>query len=364
MQLLSLVEQALLCTLPPTWSIALDHDVPRAGARRGDRPDGAVTITAPDGTKVGVLIECKAAVVPRDVASVAERLHLYANVAAADDRRIGGALLAAPFVSPTTRAQLDKHGLGWFDTTGNFRLRLDRPAVFLDRMGADRSGLRDPSDRLLKSLRGPAAAKVLLELCETPLPMGVRDLAERAEVGVATSARVLDLLDREAVIDREEHGSVIAVRKRALIERWVQDYHVMTSNDVVTTLDPRGLTHALQALSQASTRIAVTGSAAVRAYLPDGVTPVSPLVSLSLYAEDPAGMIEQLRLRAVDRGANVVIMSPYDEVVYARSRVVDGVAFAPPAQVVADLLTGPGRSSEEAEQLMTALGAGDRGWAA
>ncbi|PSL54221.1 transcriptional regulator with AbiEi antitoxin domain of type IV toxin-antitoxin system [Saccharothrix carnea] len=362
MQLLSLVEQALLSTLPRTWSISVDRDLPSGGSRRGYRPDGVATITAPDGAKVGVLIECKAAVVPRDVASLAEQLHLYANTEGSEGRAIGGALLAVPFVSPTTRAQLDVHGLGWFDTTGNFRLRLDRPAVFLDRVGADRSVLRDPADRLLKSLRGPAAAKVLLELCETLLPMGVRDLAERAQVGAATSARVLDLLDREAVIDREEHGSVTVVRKRALIERWVQDYHVMTSNEVVTTLDPRGLNHALQALSKADTRIAVTGSAAVRAYLPDGVTPVSPLVSLSLYAEDPIGLIEQLRLRAVDRGANVLVLRPYDEVVYTKATIVDGIAFAPPAQVVADLLTGPGRSSEEAEQLMAVLGAGDRGW--
>jgi hypothetical protein len=271
-------------------------------------------------------------------------------------------MLAAPFISPTTRAQLDQRGLGWFDTTGNLRLRLNRPAVFLDRAGADRSGLRDPADRLLKSLRGPAAAKVVLELCETSLPVGVRDLAERAQVGAATSARVLELLDREAVIERNEDGALTTVHKRALIDRWTQDYKVMTSNEVIATLDPRGLNHALNALSSVGTGVAVTGSAAARAYLPDDVTPVSPLVSLSLYAGDPIGLMGQLGLRAVERGTNVLVMRPYDEVVYAKSRLVDGVSFAAPAQVVADLLTGPGRSSEEAEQLIAALGSDEQGW--
>ena len=355
------VEQALRSVLPDAWSIASDPQPLLGGPRRVYRPDARLTIAAPDGSRAVVLIECKGVVRPRDVGSVADQLDAYASVAARKGWTVG-AMLAAPFISPTTRTQLDQRGLGWFDTTGNLRLRLDRPAVFLDRAGADRSGFRDPADRLLKSLRGPGAAKAVLELCETSLPVGVRDLAERAQIGAATSARVLELLDREAVIARNENGVVTAVRKRALIKRWTQDYKVMTSNEVMTTLDPRGLSHALKALSTVGTRIAVTGSAAVRAYLPDDVTPVSPLVSLSLYAEDPIGLMGQLGLRTVDRGTNVLVMRPYDEVVYAKSRLVDGIGFAAPAQVAADLLTGPGRSSEEAEQLMAALGARDQGW--
>ena len=45
-------------------------------------------------------------------------------------------------------------------------------------------------------------------------------------VGAATSARVLDLLDRDAVIVRNENGAVIAIRKRALLDRWALDYQV------------------------------------------------------------------------------------------------------------------------------------------
>lgn len=346
-------EQALRSALPAAWSITSDLQ-PSRGGSRAYRPDARLTIAAPDGARAVVLIECKGVVAPRDVASVADQLDAYASAAQEGGWAAGGALLAAPFISPTTRTQLDQRGLGWFDTTGNLRLRLDRPAVFLDRAGADRSS-RDPADRLLKSLRGPAAAKVVLELCETSLPVGVRDLAEQAQVGVATSARVLELLDREAVLERNEDGVVTTVHKRALIDRWAQDYKVMASNEVIATLDPRGLNHALNALSTVGTRVAVTGSAATRAYLSNDVTPVSPLVSLNLYAEDPIGLMGQLGLKAVDRGANVLVIRPYDEVVYAKSRLVDRVSFAAPAQVAADLLTGPGRSSEEAEQLMAAL---------
>jgi hypothetical protein len=319
-------------------------------------------ITAPDGTRAVVLVECKGVIVPRDVFGIAQQIAAYADAAVDREVRVAGAMLVAPFVSPTTRAQLDEHGLGWFDLTGNLRLKLDRPAVFLDREGADRSGFRDPADRLLKSLRGPAAAKVVLELCETVLPVGVRDLAARAEVGPATSARVLELLDREAVIARDGNGVVTAVRKRSLLDRWTRDYKVMTSNEVVATLDPRGLGHALKALPSVGTRIAVTGSAAARVYLPDDVTPVSPLVSLSLYAEEPIELMGQLGLRTVERGTNVLLIRPHDDSVYAKSRRVEGIDYAAPAQVVADLLTGPGRASEEAEQLMAVFESSEPGW--
>jgi hypothetical protein len=136
----------------------------------------------------------------------------------------------------------------------------------------------------------------------------------------------------------------------------------MASNDVIATLDPRGLDHALKALPSADSRVVVTGSAAARAYLPEGMTPASPLVSVSLYTEDPIGLMDQLGLRTVQRGTNVFVLRPYDPVVHATARSVSGVEVAAPAQVVADLLTGPGRSSEEAEQLLSVLAADDPSW--
>lgn len=361
-ELLRAAEETVRSVMPSTWSIVIDHQSVLGRSRAVYQPDALLSIVTPDGTRTAVLIECKGVVAPRDVASVARQLDSYIAAAAQRGLEVGGAIVAAPFISPTTRAHLDQRGLGWFDITGNLRLRLDRPAVFLDRRGADRSGFRDPADRMLKSLRGPAAAKVVLELCETSLPVGVRDLAERAQVGVATSARVLELLDREAVIARTGDGVVTSVHKRSLIDRWAQDYKVLASNDVIAALDPRGLSHALKNLSSVGTRVAVTGSAAARAYLSNDVTPVSPIVSLSLYADDPIGLMDQLGLKAVERGANVLVMRPYDEVVHAKSRRVGGIVYAGPAQVAADLLTGPGRSSEEAEQLMAALGSNEPGW--
>jgi hypothetical protein len=58
----------------------------------------------------------------------------------------------------------------------------------------------------------------------------------------------------------------------------------------------------------------------------------------------------------------VLVVRPFDDVLEKGTRTVAGLRCAAPAQVVADLLTGPGRSSEEAEQLIRVLALDDRGW--
>ncbi|MCK2237055.1 MULTISPECIES: hypothetical protein [unclassified Crossiella] len=336
----------LRATLPNSWLVTTEPD---------SRHDFTVRGLAPDGTTAVFAVQVKNRIEPRDVSRIA---------AAARDRRSGALVMASPFVSPMTRRRLAEEGIGWFDLMGNLRLMIDRPSVFIDRQGADRGPERDPADRRLKSLRGAGSARVVLDLCAEALPIGVRELAERAEVGPATSARVLELLAREAVLDRGAQGQVTAVRKQALIRRWIQDYGLTRSNALSAVIDPRGIGNVLDKLRESRQRYVITGSAAAHAYLPSGVVPVAPLMTLVVYAENPAVLMRAASLRETSRGANMLLGSPFDDLVYARSRTVDGLAYADPAQVVADLLTGPGRAPEEAEQLLATLAAEDASWAA
>jgi len=64
----------------------------------------------------------------------------------------------------------------------------------------------------------------------------------------------------------------------------------------------------------------------------------------------------------VDRGANVVLVEPFDAVVYRGSKLKDRLTYAAASQVVVDLLTGPGRAPEEGESLIQALASKDEGW--
>jgi hypothetical protein len=173
---------------------------------------------------------------------------------------------------------------------------------------------------------------------------------------------VVDLLDRDGIIARGAGKSVATVQKRLLVRRWTDDYGLTSSNEVVSTVDPRGIARTMATLQDREMRYALTASAAIRPYLPPGVLPVAPLANLVLFAQDPSSLARDLGLHRTTKGANVVLIRPFDPVVFARAQRLEGLHYAAPSQVVADLLTGPGRSDQEAEQLMAALAVDDPGW--
>ena len=102
----------------------------------------------------------------------------------------------------------------------------------------------------------------------------------------------------------------------------------------------------------------ITGSAAARRLLPEGTTPVVALRLLALYTNASSTLVDELGLiPAEPTTANTVLAVPQDGEVLAAH-------LAPVALVLADLLTLPGRSDAEAEQLMEALARTDEEWKA
>ena len=92
------------------------------------------------------------------------------------------------------------------------------------------------------------------------------------------------------------------------------------------------------------------------------VAPVAPTRLASIYLEDPVGAAQTLGLREADVGANVVLLQPEDQAVFERVDERDGLACATLPLVVADLLSGPGRSPAEAEALMDWMAAHEEDW--
>ena len=352
-ELLRSLCDALGAALPSTWSLT---SMPET-RKEDSRVDAVLELAAPDGTTSTVLVEAKRVVEPRDVPSVLRRLKSYRDGSQA------AWLVTAPYLSPRVRDLLQQAGVGWFDSTGNLRLQLDRPSVFIDRQGASRSPFTNADDRRLKSLKGPGAARVVRALLDVEAPFGVRALADLAEVGAATSSRVLELLVREGLVDRDENGRVVDVCKLSLARRWSADYGLTASNQVVPMLAARGIDQLLSGLHRYEGTYAITAEAATRPYLPRGQAAVAPLALLTIYVPDATIAAGKLQLRPVDRGANVVLVEPFDSVVLRGARVRDRLTYAAPSQVIVDLLTSPGRAPEEGASLIEALARKDEGWA-
>ena len=337
--------------LPPDWQFAIEEQV-----RVGDlRADATVELKAPDGSHVLLVVEAKRQLATRDVANALEQLELYRE--RMDQPADVVPMLVARYLPASTRARLEQRGAAYADATGNLRLALERPPLFLRDVGASRDPWRGPG-RPRGSLKGPAAARVVRALVDFSPPFTVPELINLSGVSSGATYRVVEFLMEEALIDRAPREAITTVDWRALLERWSQDYGFQQSNTIVSYLQPRGLPALLEALRSArELRYVLTGALAA-----ERLAPYAQPRLATIYVDRFDQAAAQLDLREVDSGANVLLATGDYNVAFERTQNIDGLRFAAPSQVAADLLSAPGRGPSEAQALLDWMGANEPAW--
>lgn len=339
--------QLLQQRLPRGWCAE-----PAPFSRSSTSLDGKIDIHAPGhgAPRVLVWIEAKGRVEPRDVPSLV-----------AQGRRAvppGESLLVgSSFLSPRTRELLVQEDVGYVDLTGNLRIASERPPLFIELEGSDSDPW--PDTRPLRSLKGASAGRVVRALCDFRPPLGVQELARRSATSVGTVSRVVNLLEREALLTRDTRGGVQDVQWPELLRRWARDYSFTGSSQVASYLEPRGLGALQTKLAASAQRYALTGSLAA-----SDLAPIAPPRLATLFAAEPDELVEELGLRPAEAGANVLVARPFDDVVFDRTRQRERLICVAPSQAVADLLTGPGRAPSEAEALLDWMQEHEDAWRA
>ncbi len=332
-------------SLPPTWRVELGPQ--RRAHSRTQWNDAFLEITSADELSGTIAVAVKRNIQPRDVPRLLDQIRRSST----SDRF----LVAAPFVGQRVRELLQDANASYADATGNLRLQLDRPAVFMLLQGAKSDPWREP--RALHSLKGPTAGRVVRALCDFRPPYGVLELAARSQTPAASVSRVVQLLDREALLTRVGRGTIAEVQWPQLIRRWTQDYSLTDSNVIRTFLEPRGLDSLLRKLTTVDRPCAVTGSIAAAR-----VAPIAPSRLAVVYVDDVDRLAKDVGLRRTDSGANVILALPFDSVVFDRAITSDGFTGAALSQVAADLLTSPGRGPAEGEELIRWMEAHEDEW--
>ncbi|MBN1632380.1 MAG: hypothetical protein JW990_21690 [Thermoleophilia bacterium] len=341
----------LTTLVPATWKIE-----ELQFGRVSRRPDATVLITAADGRQATVLIEAKSRLEPKDIDGLIRQLQGYE---VSVSTKAGALVVATPFVSPRARAMIRSAGAGYVDLAGNVLVRVDDPALYIERQGANENP--NPRERPARSLKGPKAAGIVRALIDFRPPLGTRQLAAISGADPGYVSRILNLLDREALVHRKTRGPVEGVDWPELLVRWTQDYSVIDSNLPSSYIDPRGL-QALVARMRglgldAEARCAVTGSLAV-----PRAAATAPGRLAMIYVDDADAWANRLGLTPTETGANVLLLEPLGEVVFERTRVDDGLRCVALSQAVADLLTGPGRNPAEGETLLTWMRQHENEW--
>ena len=339
--------------LPAAWAIERSR---RANVGESSELAGrgtTIALRSPGGTFTTFALEARRSLAPRDVDRLLPEVTRVI-------RELAGnipILIIAPWLSERTQGLLASRDINFIDLTGNARVALDNPALFVSSTGATRNP--KPSPRGQAQVRGPKAGRLVRLLADVRPPYGVGELAAASGLTPGYVSRLLDTLDREGVVERSRRGAVESVDVSGLLQRWAESYDVLRSNDAETFLAPMGAGQALERLSEKAVteRVAITGSfAAVR------LAPVAAPALLLAYCNDPESIANALDLLPADQGANVGLLRPFDPVVWARADENRGLRYVAASQAAVDCLTGTGRMPNEGDALLAWMSEDESRW--
>jgi len=339
LKLLDQAEEAVRDCLESVPALSIKR-IRREPRRDAPRPDIVLTLKTPDGERV-VLVEVKVSGQPRIVRGAVNQLLRYQSKAPD-----ACGVLVAPYISPRSAQICIENGIGYVDLAGNCRLSFS--SVYVQRDGKPNP---IPQRRELRSLYAPRTTRVLRVLLQDPKkPWRLQALAQKAEVSLGQVYNAKKLLaDREWI--RSEVDGFRLVEPGALLREWSQNYTYRknATRDFYSLDAPPAIEGKLAAACRdAAVPYAFTGfSAAAR---------LAPMVRyqrvMAYISGDPTPVVAALSLKEVPSGANVTLLSPYDDGVFYGAAEVNGLRIASPVQVYLDLIGYRGRGEEAATFLL------------
>jgi hypothetical protein len=274
----------------------------------------------------------------------------------------------APYISPVAAAICDQYEVGYLDFSGNCRLAFDQ--VYIRREGFPNKSVQK---RDLRSLYSPKAERVLRVLLSTgKRRWRMQELADEAGVSLGQVANVKKLLaDREwiqtvgtlwamaqATSAAPDYEQLIGFHLRSvddavlpMLTEWAHNYRIERSDaSEYYSLKPIPQVEAeLTAASQnIKARIAFSGfSGAAR------LAPAVRYQRVTAYVlGDLAALSDRVSLKPVTSGANVTLITPYDEGVFYGTREVEDAPIVSPVQLYLDLTQTKGRGEEAASAIL------------
>lgn len=334
--------------LPLGWT-ATETLEPERGSLR---PDLEINLEAPDGRTARLVIEIKQVLERRDIGRIVEQSRSMTT------SPTDVPVVSARYLSTSVREALAEQGLSFVDATGNIRIVVDRPAVFISDRGEDRDPWRMGRPR--GTLKGEPAARVARALLDYGRDWTVRELMAASGSSSGAAYRVLEYLEREELVVKEDKRYRVTDWER-LLRAWSADASFQTTTRVMAFIEPRGVDYFLGKLTQETKfPVAVTGSMAAKEW-----ATYAPAKAAYVYVSSIQEAAEQWALRPNAAAPNVILLEPktVGDVPFVNTvRSQAGYPVAAPPQVAADLLNGPGREPAEGEYLIEWMKSNEERW--
>lgn len=303
---------------------------------------------------VTLLIEVKKSVYPRDVRQILWQLRQFGAL----DRLTGQenaavALLAAESISPGAKDLLRQENVGYYDSGGSLFIPARGAYVFIDKPPP--RTLEKTVGTLFQGKRSHVLHTLLIHHGEW---FRVKDIAELAEVSPATASETLSALERFDWLNSRGKGPTkerCLTQPGGLLDEWARRIadgpKLETRRFYISHTDADSLMRRLaESCIAAGVEYVITMEAAAQRYAPflSSISQVACRLAQSRAAD---AALKKIDARAVDEGANLIVIEPASQGEFLFAEEVDGVQLASPVQVYLDLLRGKGRAKEMAGHL-------------
>lgn len=347
-QLLERAVGLLRAKLPDGWEARLQtHSF-------DGETDTLLEIEGPQSSRAAVLVEARRSIAPKEIEALLGT-SLLKRLRAQVQRPI---MVVAPYLSPRSRELLTQENVGYLDMTGNLRLSLPYPALYLEAQGSDTNP--NPEKRRKRGLRGAQVGNLVRALVDVAPSYGVTELAKKARVDPGYATRILETLEAEALIERANRGRVVDVKWVDLLRRRAAALDLLAPHKTKMFISQRGPAETRTALA-GEEKVAVTGSF-VAADLAPVAAPALLVICTLLDAQELAA---GLKLLPTSAGGDVAIVRPENYGPFFNSRFdKSAVNVAAPSQVAIDCLSGNGRMPSEGMALLEWMQQDQKTWRA
>jgi hypothetical protein len=307
---------------------------------RRDREAGFLMKVRTKSADQNILVEVKSPGTPKNIRNAVNSLsRVLRNTPA------GYGIVVAPYISPISAQICQGEGIGYLDLSGNCRIAFHE--VFIDRQNFPN---KYPYPSGISSLYSPKSERILRVLLTYPYrPWKTLALADEAQVSPGMITHVRKKLDEEEWIESTPHGFIL-IEPAKLLRDWAENYSFQ-KNSALDCYSINNLSEVEQEISEVcdsqQIKYALTGFSASNRLAPMVRNP-----RITVYVgQSPSRLAEAVSLKPVDSGANVSLVSPYDEGVFWNAQEVDGIKIATPVQVYLDLINDRGRGEDAASFL-------------
>jgi hypothetical protein len=254
-------------------------------------------------------------------------------------------IFIAPYVSPAAAIICEEAGIGYIDFAGNCLLSFE--TVFIHREGKANPQIQRRKHRSLYSTK---AERILRVLLTTPQQSWKTEaLAQAAKVSYGQVSNVKALLADREWLTSDEDG-IRLINPKAVLDEWATQYRYQRNKissyyamaDVTEceykfaeACQSRKMQYALTAFSGAARLAPTVRYQRMTAYI----------------VGDPDVLADALGWKRVSGGANVNLLTPYDEGVFFDVREIDEVQIVTPIQIYLDLQDSRGRGQEAAQNI-------------